>query len=74
MSIGIGPRARAYGADLRTSRWGGLFGGAAAALFVWRERSRQRRHLRHLDDRLLRDIGLTRQDARGEAAKPAWRA
>ncbi len=43
------------------------------ALCAWRERSRQRRHLRELDERLLRDIGLSRDDVRREAAKPGWR-
>ena len=34
--------------------------------------SRQRRALADLDDRLLRDIGLTRRQAEREAAKPFW--
>ena len=37
-----------------------------------RERQRQRRRLRDLDDRLLADIGLTRQQADIEAGKPFW--
>jgi uncharacterized protein YjiS (DUF1127 family) len=36
-------------------------------------RSRQRRALAELDDRLLRDIGLTAYDATYEATKPMWR-
>lgn len=36
-------------------------------------RSRQRRALAELDDRLLRDIGVTRRDATIEAGKPFWR-
>ena len=43
---------------------------AATALV---ERNRQRRSLAELDDRLLRDIGLTRADARRECEKPRWR-
>jgi len=35
-------------------------------------RSRQRRALAELDDRLLRDIGLTRYDVALEASKPFW--
>ncbi|HET6522331.1 MAG TPA: DUF1127 domain-containing protein, partial [Geminicoccaceae bacterium] len=35
-----------------------------AALRRWRELARQRRQLAELDDRLLRDIGLTRADGR----------
>ena len=36
-------------------------------------RSRQRRALSYLDDRLLDDIAVTRQQANAEAAKPPWR-
>lgn len=35
---------------------------------------RQRRQLAQLDDRALRDIGLTREEARSEAARPVWDA
>lgn len=34
--------------------------------------ARQRRHLADLDDALLRDIGLTRDEARAEASRPVW--
>jgi uncharacterized protein YjiS (DUF1127 family) len=36
-------------------------------------RSRQREALSKLDDRLLDDIGVTRQQANAEAAKPFWK-
>jgi uncharacterized protein YjiS (DUF1127 family) len=36
-------------------------------------RSQQRQALAQLDDRLLRDIGKTRQEAIAEAAKPFWK-
>jgi uncharacterized protein YjiS (DUF1127 family) len=36
-------------------------------------RSRQRQALAQLDDRLLEDIGVTRQQAIAEAAKPFWK-
>ncbi|MBW6392550.1 DUF1127 domain-containing protein [Billgrantia antri] len=41
-------------------------------------REQQRRHrtrgeLRHLDDRLLADIGLDRETVRREVRKPFWR-
>jgi uncharacterized protein YjiS (DUF1127 family) len=39
-------------------------------IFVtWPERSRQRRHLDALPDHYLRDIGLTRSQARREASR-----
>lgn len=33
---------------------------------------RQRQDLAALDDAALRDIGVTRREARSEAARPAW--
>jgi uncharacterized protein YjiS (DUF1127 family) len=38
----------------------------------WQERARQRRHLQALDDRLLRDIGLSRADVEFESGKRFW--
>lgn len=40
---------------------------------AWFERSRQRRALAGLDERMLRDIGVSRADAIREAGKPFWR-
>jgi uncharacterized protein YjiS (DUF1127 family) len=37
------------------------------------ERLRQRRILLELDERLLRDIGVTREQAEREARKPFWK-
>ncbi len=45
-----------------------------SAIRMWLERSRQRRALAGLDERLLRDIGVTSAQARREAAKPFWSA
>ena len=36
-------------------------------------RWQQRQDLRDLDDRLLRDIGITRRQAEREGSKPFWR-
>ena len=50
--------------------------GFTATIRLWSERSRQRRHLRELpqwDDYLLNDIGVSREAALREAAKPFWR-
>jgi uncharacterized protein YjiS (DUF1127 family) len=45
----------------------------ADLLVVWHERARQRRELQRLNDRMLRDIGLTRADVMAESSKPFWR-
>jgi uncharacterized protein YjiS (DUF1127 family) len=37
------------------------------------EKARQRRMLLELDDRLLKDIGVTREQAMREARKPFWK-
>ncbi len=39
----------------------------------WGELHRQRIHLAQLDDRMLRDIGLSQMDVRIEIEKPFWR-
>ena len=39
----------------------------------WHGRGRQRRALTNLDDDLLADIGITRQDVRHEISKPFWK-
>jgi uncharacterized protein YjiS (DUF1127 family) len=38
------------------------------------ERSRQRRQLLEMDDRQLKDIGVTRAEAELEGRKPIWKA
>lgn len=43
-------------------------------LLEWRERGDQRRRLRSLGERTLRDLGLSRSDAEREGRKPFWRA
>ena len=51
-----------------------LFAELRTLIAEWRRRARGRRELAALSDRCLRDIGLTRYDAKREARKPFWRA
>jgi len=44
-----------------------------AKLKVWKAISKQRKHLARLDDRLLNDIGLTKEQVRVEVDKPFWK-
>ena len=46
---------------------------AVANLRQWRRRTRERVELAALDDRMLKDIGLTRADAEFLSNKPFWR-
>ncbi len=56
------PRAGLRGSGPR------LFG----LLALWIERATQRHALAELDDRLLKDVGISRSEARQETAKPFW--
>ncbi len=47
--------------------------GILATIRFWLQRSIQRRHLAHLDDHQLQDIGISREQASREAAKPFWK-
>lgn len=64
-SFYVRPRGR------RTGR--GLVARAIDVLLGWTERARQRRHLAGLDDRLLRDIGISRVEVEAEISRPFWR-
>jgi uncharacterized protein YjiS (DUF1127 family) len=46
---------------------------AAATIGGWISLRRERRALADLDDRLLRDVGLTREEAEHEFKTPCWR-
>ncbi len=43
-------------------------------LATWQQRVAMRHKLRHLDDHILKDIGISRADMEREAAKSFWRA
>lgn len=69
---------RAPGPDWRVAgapawlRLGAAFSHALLTLLRWQEVARQRRALAAMDDAMLKDIGITRVDARREAARPFW--
>ena len=52
--------------------FGPILAHVSGLLEDWRIRAGQRRKLRGLDDRLLKDIGVTREQALQEADKPFW--
>lgn len=41
-------------------------------LLTWQSRAHRRTNLDSLDDRMLRDVGLTRRDIEREINKPFW--
>ena len=58
---------------LRAARAGDrLTGAVLVELIEWRWRSSQREILRSLDDRMLKDVGLSRADLDRELEKPFW--
>ena len=62
------PPIQQDGSSSPTVRW-------MDAVRIWSARCRERRALRELmalGDHLLEDIGVTRQEAQREAAKPFW--
>ena len=46
---------------------------AVAVVYGWQQRASTRHHLMTLDDRMLKDIGLSRADAEREGRKQFWR-
>ena len=46
---------------------------ALVLFYTWRQRLRDRRALALMDERSLRDLGLTRYEAFYEVHKPFWR-
>jgi uncharacterized protein YjiS (DUF1127 family) len=63
-----------HATDRRTSHVRRSLAVLATLLATWRRRLRDRRALATMDERSLRDLGLTRYDAFYEARKPFWRA
>ena len=59
----------------RANQFAALRSTLAETIRLWRARRRQRRHLAELaqwDDHVLKDIGVSRDTALAEAAKPFW--
>jgi uncharacterized protein YjiS (DUF1127 family) len=46
---------------------------AVDTILLWHDRSKSRRMLAALDDRMLRDVGVDQATARREAERPFWR-
>jgi uncharacterized protein YjiS (DUF1127 family) len=46
---------------------------ALAGLVEWERRARERKSLGEMPDHMLKDLGITRNDAVREAEKPFWR-
>ena len=44
-----------------------------ATLRQWRRRSREREQISRMDERMLKDIGITRGEALRLSSKPFWR-
>jgi len=68
------PYGRVDGVPRRRTR-GGLTVAARRALATlreWRRRAHDRAEIAKLDDRMLKDIGITRADAEFLSNKPFW--
>jgi uncharacterized protein YjiS (DUF1127 family) len=53
---------------------GGFLANVLNRLAEWQERAEQRMHLAAMDDRMLKDIGVSAVDATRESSKPFWKA
>jgi uncharacterized protein YjiS (DUF1127 family) len=74
--IHVSQGGAAYSGSYRAapSTVGALLGDAAAKLNLWSARRRDRRAIRHLDDHMLRDIGVDRLTAEQIGERPFWKA
>ncbi len=71
---GSGASSAAHDTHIPAARPANRSWSILSTLLTWQSRSEGRRHLRELDDRLLKDVGLTRADAQYESSKPFWKA
>ncbi len=46
----------------------------ASVIVAWERRARERRALAEMPEYMLKDLGISRVDARREAEKPFWRS
>ncbi|HEY0837198.1 MAG TPA: DUF1127 domain-containing protein [Azospirillum sp.] len=73
------PLRRAQPVAISENLWGALprplpaLTAALATAKTWLERRRVRHELSGLDDRMLRDMGVTRYDVAQEMRTPLWR-
>ncbi|MDD3447691.1 MAG: DUF1127 domain-containing protein [Gammaproteobacteria bacterium] len=66
-----------FGASAATAPGGRLVAWIRAGVglvSLWMLRSRERRALARLDDRLLKDVGINPADAWEESRKPFWKS
>ncbi|KAB0264531.1 DUF1127 domain-containing protein [Microvirga brassicacearum] len=69
----LSPASRATSLTTLFQRAGGAFGAVVVGLATrWRHR-REVRRLAEFDDRMLKDIGLTRSEVEGALAEPFFR-
>ena len=73
MTTRIAYAAAAAPHSTRALRFGALLNQALAMPRLWARRRHDRCALLQLDGHMLRDIGITRVEAVGEAEKPFWR-
>ncbi len=59
-------------ASRQTGYWSGWLAFVAKRISLWQAVARERRHLRQLDDHMLKDLGLMRPDVNRESQRPFW--
>ena len=59
--------------DFQTSGLSVRIAAARQCVTIWALRRRQRLRLKGLDDHMLKDVGLSREEADEEARRPFWR-